>query len=105
MTNVEFLSKYVFKELTEEVLAECEHFSCGVADLNEYFQKDVLAYSQRMVSRSYVFCPMLSTRYNQRLLSYVASDKDYSHLPLSELAAHYSGCISSPLMPSAAMRE
>lgn len=48
---------------------------------------------------------MVSTRYNQRLLSYVASDKDYSHLPLSELAAHYSGCISSPLMPSAAMRE
>lgn len=25
MTNDEFLSKYVFKELTEEVLAECEH--------------------------------------------------------------------------------
>jgi hypothetical protein len=39
------------------VLAECEHFSCGISDLDEYFQKDVLAYSQRMVSRSYVFCP------------------------------------------------
>ena len=57
MTNDEFLSKYVFKELTEDVLAECEHFSCGVGDLDEYFQKDVLAYSRRMVSRSYVFCP------------------------------------------------
>ena len=41
MNNDEFLSRYVFKELTEEVLAECEHFSCGVGDLDEYFQKDV----------------------------------------------------------------
>ena len=57
MTNDEFLSKYLFKELTEDVLAECEHFSCGVGDLDEYFQKDVLAYARRMVSRSYVFCP------------------------------------------------
>ena len=57
MTNDEFLSRFVFKELTEDMLAECEHFSCGVNDLDEYFQKDVLAYSQRMVSRSYVFCP------------------------------------------------
>ena len=30
MTNDEFLSRYVLKELTEDVLAECEHFSCGV---------------------------------------------------------------------------
>lgn len=57
MTNDEFLSKYAFKELTEDVLAECEHFSCGVDDLDEYFQKDVIGYSRRMVSRSYVFCP------------------------------------------------
>ena len=57
MTNDEFLSRFVFKELTEDVLAECEHFSCGVNDLDEYFRKDVLVYSQRMVSRSYVFCP------------------------------------------------
>jgi len=27
MTNDEFLSRFVFKELTEDVLAECEHFS------------------------------------------------------------------------------
>ena len=57
MTNDEFLSKYAFKELTEDVLAKCEHFSCGVDDLDEYFQKDVIGYSRRMVSRSYVFCP------------------------------------------------
>jgi hypothetical protein len=41
MTNDEFLSRFVFKELTEDVLAECEHFSCGVNDLDEYFRKDV----------------------------------------------------------------
>ena len=52
MTDDELLSRFKFTELTEEVLAECEHFSCGINDLDEYFQKDVLAYSQRMVSRS-----------------------------------------------------
>ena len=62
MNNDEFLSKYVFKELTEDVLAECEHFSCGVGDLDEYFQKDVIAYSKRWVSRSYVFCPKANPR-------------------------------------------
>ena len=62
MTNDEFLSKYRFKELTEEVLAECEHFSCGVNDLDEFFTKDVIAYAKRMVSRSYVFCPKSDPR-------------------------------------------
>ena len=42
MTNDEFLSRFVFKELTEDVLAECEHFSCGISDLDEYFRKDVM---------------------------------------------------------------
>lgn len=55
MTITEFLNEFRFMELTEDVLAECEHFSCGVDDLDEYFQKDVLGYTRRMVSRSYVF--------------------------------------------------
>ena len=52
MTNDEFLNEFTFMELTEEVLAECEHFSCGIGDLDEYFQKDVIGYTQRMVIRS-----------------------------------------------------
>lgn len=55
MTDDEFLSKFKFMELTEDVLAECEHFSCGIGDLDDYFQKDVIGYTRRMVSRSYVF--------------------------------------------------
>ena len=55
MTVEELMNDFTFAELTEDVLAECEHFSCGVSDLDEYFQKDVLGYTQRMVSRSYVF--------------------------------------------------
>jgi len=35
MSNDEFLSKYAFRELTENVLAGCEHFSCGIDDLDE----------------------------------------------------------------------
>ena len=57
MTNEEFLWNYTFKELTEDVLSGSEHFSCGIDDLDEYFQKDVLDYTKKMVSRSYVFCP------------------------------------------------
>jgi len=55
MTDDELLSRFKFTELTEEVLAECEHFSCGIDDLDEYFQKDVVGYTRRMVNRSYVF--------------------------------------------------
>ena len=57
MTDDELLSKFKFTELTEEVLAECEHFSCGIDDLDECFQKDAIRYTQRMVSRSYAFRP------------------------------------------------
>ena len=57
MTDDELLSKFKFTELTEDVLAECEHFSCGIDDLDEYFQKDAIGYTQRMVSRSYAFRP------------------------------------------------
>lgn len=62
MTNDDFLNQYVLKELTEDVLAECEHFSCGVDDLDEFFQKDALSYTRRLVSRSYVFCPKTNPR-------------------------------------------
>ena len=81
MTNDEFLSRYVFKELTEDVLAECEHFSCGVGDLDEYFQKDVLAYSRRMVSRSYVFCPK---EYPQKIAC--AFSVSYDSLRIADLS-------------------
>ena len=33
MNDDEFLSKFKFMELTEEVLAGCEHFSCGIDGL------------------------------------------------------------------------
>ena len=55
MTVEELMNGFTFTELTEDVLAECEHFSCGIDDLDEYFQKDVIGYTRRMVSRSYVF--------------------------------------------------
>ena len=53
MTDDELLSRFKFTELTEEVLAECEHFSCGISDLDEYFQKDVIGYTRRMDALAY----------------------------------------------------
>ena len=32
MTVEELINDFTFTELTEEVLAECEHFSCGIGD-------------------------------------------------------------------------
>ncbi len=42
MTVEELMNDFTFTELTEDVLAECEHFSCGISDLDEYFRKDVM---------------------------------------------------------------
>ena len=58
MTVEELMNGFTFTELTKDVLAECEHFSCGIDDLDEYFQKDVIGYTRRMISRSYVFRPI-----------------------------------------------
>ena len=81
MTNNEFLNEYTFKELTEEVLAECEHFSCGVSDLDEFFTKDAIAYAKRMVSRTYVFCP----KTNPRLIA-CAFSVSYDSLRITDLS-------------------
>ena len=35
MTVEELMNGFTFTELTEDVLAECEHFSCGIDDLDE----------------------------------------------------------------------
>ena len=48
MTVEELMNGFTFTELTKDVLAECEHFSCGIDDLDEYFQKDVIGYTRLM---------------------------------------------------------
>ena len=57
MTNEEFLSRFRFTDLTENVLVNSEPFSCGVDDLDAFFQKDAMRYTQHLVGRTYVFRP------------------------------------------------
>lgn len=46
----------IFEVLTQEVLAECCPFTCGVDDdMDEFFRKDALVYARRRLGKSYCF--------------------------------------------------
>lgn len=48
--------KCIFEVLTQEILSECNPFTCGDdADMDEFFQKDALTYARRRISKSYCF--------------------------------------------------
>lgn len=49
------LDKCSFSPLDEEVIAGCRPFSCGNADLDEFFQHDAPLYSKQMLGKSYCF--------------------------------------------------
>lgn len=45
-----------FEVLTEDVLKECHHFTCGEDDdMDEFFSKDALIYNRRRLGKSYCF--------------------------------------------------
>ena len=50
------LEQCEFKELTEKVLSECHTFSCGNADLDDFFINDATRYAQFLMGKSYCFC-------------------------------------------------
>ena len=41
--------------MDEKVIADCSPFSCGNADLDEFFQHDAPLYSRQMLGKSYCF--------------------------------------------------
>ena len=45
----------VLNLLTDDILAECHPFSCGDEDMDEFFQKDALAYTRYRMGKSYCF--------------------------------------------------
>ena len=44
-----------FFELTEDVLATCQPFSCGNADLDDFFQNDATRYAYYLMGKTYCF--------------------------------------------------
>ena len=48
--------KCTFDVLSEDVLSECEPFTCGEDDdMDEFFSKDALTYARRRIGKSYCF--------------------------------------------------
>lgn len=45
----------VLDVLTEGILSECRPFTCGDDDMDEFFQKDALAYTRYRMGKSYCF--------------------------------------------------
>lgn len=49
------LDKCSFSPLDEEVIGKCRPFSCGNADLDDFFRQDAPLYSRQMLGKSYCF--------------------------------------------------
>lgn len=49
------LDRCSFSPLDDDVIAECRPFSCGNADLDEFFRHDAPLYSRQMLGKSYCF--------------------------------------------------
>ena len=45
----------VLDVLTENILSECQPFTCGDEDMDEFFRRDALSYSRYRMGKSYCF--------------------------------------------------
>ena len=49
------IEQCTFFELTEDVLATCQPFSCGNADLDDFFLNDATRYAYYLMGKTYCF--------------------------------------------------
>ena len=56
MTVEELLARCELVRASEKRLAECQPFSCGESDLDEFFAKDCLINQCRLLGKTYLFC-------------------------------------------------
>lgn len=56
MTVEELLARCELVRASEKRLAECQPFSCGENDLDEFFAKDCLINQSRLLGKTYLFC-------------------------------------------------
>jgi hypothetical protein len=53
---MDYLEQQCFPSvLTDDVVAQCQPFHCGDADLDEFFSKDTSNYKREMLGKSYCF--------------------------------------------------
>lgn len=56
MTYEELVKNYRIEIVTEERLAECEPFSCGNEDLDDFFSNNAATYGKHLLGKTYQFC-------------------------------------------------
>ena len=56
MTVEELLARCELVRASEKRLTECQPFSCGENDLDEFFAKDCLVNQSRLLGKTYLFC-------------------------------------------------
>ena len=56
MTVEELLARCELVRASEKRLTECQPFSCGENDLDEFFAKDCLINQSRLLGKTYLFC-------------------------------------------------
>ena len=56
MTVEELLARCELVRASEKRLTECQTFSCGESDLDEFFAKDCLVNQSRLLGKTYLFC-------------------------------------------------
>ncbi len=56
MTVEDLLAQCNLVLASENKLAECDLFSCGESDLDEFFSKDCLVNQQKLLGKTYLFC-------------------------------------------------
>ena len=52
----ELLARCDLVRASEKILAECQPFSCGEDDLDEFFAKDCLVNQRKLLGKTYLFC-------------------------------------------------
>ena len=55
MTYEDLVNNYRLEIVTEQRLAECEPFSCGNEDLDDFFSNNAVAYSKHLLGKTYQF--------------------------------------------------
>lgn len=55
MTYGELIENYRLEVVTQQRLAECEPFSCGNEDLDDFFINSAVAYSEYLLGKTYQF--------------------------------------------------
>ena len=52
---ISLLENCTLRSFDEEVLSDCNTFDCGHKDLNDFFKKDAIDYSNQLIGKSYCF--------------------------------------------------